>query len=113
MSTFATGKKEVEFLGQKIPHIIKLYDDDYQLHLGKGTIAIFSKVAELVDGKIVVHEDPNDTATLAMEKISPDLALKSNPEGTEFITFKQVFQAICDLTDKVWKGEFVETVPVE
>ena len=111
----ANGKKEVEFEGQKVARQIKIWNDDGKLFLGEGYIQIFSEVVEIDNGNVVVHKDPNPISLISLQQIPHDVLLKINSEGTEHITFAQLFQAICDMTDKIWANDFSNPIeePIE
>lgn len=98
------GKKEVDFQGQKVAKQIKIWGD--KLYLGEGEIQIFSQVIENDNGNVVIHKDAEPIALKTFAEIPMDTLLKTNPEATEFITFGQMFQAVCHMCDRIWGNDF-------
>lgn len=107
MSFITEGKKEISFEGKKVARELKIWDNNGRLFLGEGHIQIVSDVIELNENNnVIIHKDKNPVSRIPLSQIPFDTQLKINPEATEFITFAQLFQAICDACDKIWGNQF-------
>ena len=106
MAFITLGKKEIPFTGQKVARQIKIWDDNGRLFMGKGNIQIISEVIDHSSGDVYTYRDLDAISKVSLSQIPHDTLLKTNAENTEHITFAQLFQAICDMTDKIWGGQF-------